>query len=89
MLFIWIRYKLYNKKYSIAIYSYALRANYVYLFMASKAGQGDCQMTQALGRYYVRYFYQTFNGTRTQWEGRYKSTLVDSVRYFLASKPIY
>jgi putative transposase len=38
---------------------------------------------QSLGRYYVRYINQTYGRTGTLWEGRFKSTLVDSDNYFL------
>ena len=34
-------------------------------------------------RYYVRYINKTYQRTGTLWEGRYKSTLVDSDNYFL------
>lgn len=38
---------------------------------------------QALGRKYVQYFNFTYGRTGTLWEGRYKSTLVDSGNYLL------
>lgn len=38
---------------------------------------------QALGRYYVMYINKTDRRSGTLWEGRYKSTLVDSDNYFL------
>ncbi|GAB3093705.1 hypothetical protein GCM10027217_06050 [Pseudomaricurvus hydrocarbonicus] len=40
-------------------------------------------MMQSLGRQYVRYFNQKYERTGTLWEGRYKSSLVDSERYLL------
>ena len=39
---------------------------------------------QALGRRYVRYFNQRHGRTGTLWEGRYRSSLIDSERYFLS-----
>ena len=38
---------------------------------------------QSLGRYYVRYINQVYNRTGTLWEGRFKSSMVDSENYFL------
>ena len=38
---------------------------------------------QSLGRCYVMYVNKTYQRTGTLWEGRYKSTLVDSEYYFL------
>jgi REP element-mobilizing transposase RayT len=38
---------------------------------------------QLVGRYYVRYINKTYQHIGMLWEGRYKSTLVDSDNYFL------
>ena len=40
-------------------------------------------MMQALGGRYVRYFNDRHGRTGTLWEGRYRSTLIDSEQYFL------
>lgn len=40
-------------------------------------------MMQSLGRKYVQYINLTYRRTGTLWEGRHKSTLVDSDSYFL------
>ena len=75
--------KLYSAKYSVAVHSYVLMTNHVHLLMTPETEQGVSQMMQSLGRYYVRYINQTYDRTGTLWEGRYKSTLVDSDNYFL------
>ena len=41
-------------------------------------------MMQAVGRRYVRYFNQRQGRTGTLWEGRYRSTLIQTERYLLA-----
>ena len=41
-------------------------------------------MMQYLGRHYVRRFNYVYTRTGTLWEGRYRSSLVDSDRYALA-----
>jgi putative transposase len=74
--------KLYSKKYSVAVHGYVLMTNHVHLLMTPETEQGVSQMMQSLGRYYVRYINQTYSRTGTLWEGRYKSTLVDSDNYF-------
>ena len=38
---------------------------------------------RALGRRYVQYYNYSYERTGTLWEGRYKSTLVDSEYYLL------
>jgi putative transposase len=75
--------KLYSEKYGVAVHSYVLMTNHVHLLVTPETEQGVSQMMQALGRYYVRYINQTYGRTGTLWEGRYKSTLVDSDNYFL------
>jgi len=75
--------KLYSKKYSVAVHSYVLMTNHVHLLVTPETEQGVSQMMQSLGRYYVRYINQAYERTGTLWEGRYKSTLVDSDNYFL------
>jgi len=42
-------------------------------------------MIQTLGRYYVRYFNNTYRRTGTLWEGRFKSCVIDAEEYLLAS----
>jgi len=75
--------KLYSKKYKVAVHSYVLMTNHVHLLMTPETKTGISQLMQSLGRYYVRYINQTYGRTGTLWEGRYKSTLVDSDNYFL------
>ena len=57
--------------------------NHVHLLMTPETETGVSQLMQALGRYYVRYINNLYSRTGTLWEGRYKSTLVDSDNYFL------
>ena len=75
--------KLYSEEYSVAVHSYVLMTNHVHLLMTPETEKGVSQLMQSLGRYYVRYINQTYDRTGTLWEGRYKSTLVDSDNYFL------
>ncbi|MFT5116479.1 MAG: putative transposase [Parasphingorhabdus sp.] len=56
--------------------------NHVHLLMTPETEKGVNQLMQSLGRYYVRYINQTYDRTGTLWEGRYKSTLIDSENYF-------
>ena len=51
--------------------------------MTPETEKGVSQLMQSLGRYYVMHINKTYQRTGTLWEGRYKSTLVDSEKYFL------
>ncbi|MBL4852200.1 MAG: transposase [Gammaproteobacteria bacterium] len=75
--------KEYSVKQGVHVHSYILMTNHVHLLMTPQAPQGISRLMQDLGRYYVRYVNQTYKRTGTLWEGRYKSSLIDSERYFL------
>jgi len=75
--------KEYSKKYQVAVHAYVLMTNHVHLLMTPSTEKGVSQLMQSLGRYYVRYVNQTYQRSGTLWEGRYKSTLVNSEQYFL------
>ena len=75
--------KEYSEKYQVAVHSYILMTNHVHLLLTPVEGDGVSRLIQSLGRYYVRYINQTHERTGTLWEGRYKSSLVDSENYFL------
>ena len=75
--------KEYSKKYKVAVHSYVLMTNHVHLLMTPSDKKGISLLMQSLGSYYVRYINYTYNRTGTLWEGRYKSTLIDSDNYFL------
>ena len=75
--------KYYAKQYQVDVHAFVLMTNHVHLLMTPNTDKGVSQLMQSLGRYYVRYINQTYNRTGTLWEGRYKSTLVDSEEYLL------
>ena len=73
----------YAQKYEVDIHAYVLMTNHVHLLMTPRVKDGISKLMQALGRYYVRYINKTYQRSGTLWEGRYKSTLVDSEHYLL------
>ena len=58
--------------------------NHVHLLVTPSDEHGVSRLMQAQGRKYVQYCNFTYHRTGTLWEGRYKSTLVDSDTYLLA-----
>ncbi len=72
------------RKFGVAIHAYVLMSNHFHLLTTPQTQAGLPQMMQALGRRYVRYFNDAQQRTGTLWEGRYKSTLIQSERYLLA-----
>ena len=73
----------YSQQHQVKIHSYVLMTNHVHLLLTPDEPGGVSLLMQALGRYYVRYINQTYRRTGTLWEGRYKSSLVDSDNYLL------
>ena len=72
------------KKFDVAIHAYVLMTNHFHLLATPKTAEGLPQMMQAVGRSYVRYFNDSQKRSGTLWEGRYKSTLIQTDRYLLA-----
>jgi putative transposase len=72
------------KKFGVAIHAYVLMSNHFHLLATPQTANGLPQMMQAVGRRYVRYFNDSQKRSGTLWEGRYKSTLIQSDRYLLA-----
>jgi putative transposase len=71
------------EKYHCRIHAYVLMTNHVHMLVTPMVEHGISQMMQALGRRYVYYINKTYKRTGTLWEGRYKSSLIDSDRYLL------
>ena len=68
----------------VAIHGYVLMDNHFHLLLTPQTADGLSHMMQAVGRRYVRYFNDRHGRSGTLWEGRYKSTLVETERYLLA-----
>lgn len=71
-------------RYEVQIHAYVLMPNHFHLLATPQAVDGLPKMMQAVGRSYVRYFNQSQHRTGTLWEGRYRSTVIQSERYLLA-----
>ncbi|MGB5766265.1 MAG: transposase [Arenicellales bacterium] len=70
-------------RYGCAVHAFVLMTNHVHLLMTPEADESVSRCMQALGRKYVRYINDSYGRTGTLWEGRFKSALIDSDRYFL------
>ena len=70
-------------KYGVSIHAFVLMTNHVHLLVTPCDEKGLGLMMQSIGRKYVGYFNHTYDRTGTLWEGRYKSTIVDSEKYLL------
>jgi putative transposase len=73
-----------SNKFEVAIHAYVLMGNHFHLLATPQTTEGLAQMMQAVGRRYVRYFNDRQGRSGTLWEGRFKSTLIQTERYLLA-----
>ncbi len=67
----------------VSVHAFVLMTNHVHLLVTASHEGGVSKLMQMLGSYYVRYINKKYERTGTLWEGRYKSTLVDSEQYLL------
>jgi putative transposase len=68
----------------VALHAYVLMDNHLHLLATPETSDGLPQLMQAVGRSYVRYFNNRHGRSGTLWEGRYRSTLIETDRYLLA-----
>ena len=67
-----------------AVHAYALMTNHVHLLVTPASSDAPACLMRALGQRYVRYFNDRYRRTGTLWEGRFRSTIVETDGYFLA-----
>ncbi len=73
----------YADKFQVAVHAYVLMSNHFHLLVTPTTETGLPQMMQAVGRRYVRLFNDTHGRSGTLWEGRYRSTLIETEPYLL------
>jgi putative transposase len=67
----------------VAVHAYVLMGNHFHLLLTPQEGEGLPRMMQAVGRSYVQYFNRQHQRSGTLWEGRYRSTVLQTERYLL------
>lgn len=72
------------RQYRVAIHAWVLMDNHLHLLATPETADGLPKLMQAVGRRYVRHFNDRHGRTGTLWEGRYRSTVIESERYLLA-----
>ena len=73
-----------SREQGVDIHAYVLMTNHLHLLLTPQKEQGLPKMMQAVGRSYVQIFNKVHGRTGTLWEGRYRSTLIQTERYLLA-----
>lgn len=71
------------REYGVALHAWVLMTNHFYLLASPESEQSIPRMMQWLCGYYARYFNHCYRRSDSLWEGRYKSSLIDSDAYLL------
>ena len=71
------------RTYKVSVHAYVLMPNHLHLLASPVEATGLAQMMQWIGRKYVPYFNQKYNRVGTLWQGRFKTSVIDSETYFL------
>lgn len=68
----------------VAVHAYVLMTNHVHLLLTPDDDSGLSRLMQAVGRRYVLWFNKRHARTGTLWEGRFRSSVIESERYLFA-----
>ena len=77
----WVREGL--EKYNVSIHAWVFMTNHIHLLVTPSSFEGISRLMQFVGRQYVPYFNYRYSRTGTLFEGRFKSSVVQSTEYFL------
>ena len=72
-----------SKRYGIAVHAYCLMTNHVHFLVTPEYPDSISRAMSVIGSRYAYYFNKTYKRSGTIWEGRHKSSLIQSDRYFL------
>lgn len=73
-----------SKLFKVAIHAYVLMPDHLHLLLSPSDENGLARMMQWVGRQYVPYFNRKYKREGTLWKGRYKATVIEPERYFMA-----
>ncbi len=68
----------------VSVHAYVLMGNHTHLLVTPSTGNGMQQMMKEVARRYSQYFNAQHGRSGTVWEGRYRSSIVDTDAYLLA-----
>jgi putative transposase len=72
-------------RYQVSIHAYVLMTNHVHLLITPADASSVSLFMQFVGRHYVPYINHKYGRSGSIWDGRFRSSLVDSEHYLLAT----
>ncbi len=73
-----------SKRYGVAVHAYCLMSNHIHFLVTPDTEIGISNTMKVVGSRYAQIINQRYKRTGSLWEGRHKSSLVDSDRYLLS-----
>jgi putative transposase len=71
------------RRFRCALHAYVLMTNHFHLLLTSELDAGPSLLMKFLGQRYVQYVNRTYRRSGSLWEGRFRSSLVQTERYLL------
>ncbi|QKQ27821.1 transposase [Candidatus Reidiella endopervernicosa] len=71
------------KRYGVSVHAYCLMTNHIHFLVTPDTEESISKAMSVVGSRYAYYFNRTYRRSGTIWEGRHKSSLVQSERYLL------
>jgi putative transposase len=78
----------YAQETQCAVHAYVLMTNHVHLLLTPGDANGVGLLMKKLGQRYVQYINRSYRRSRTLWEGRFRSCLIQEESYLLAVMPL-
>ena len=69
--------------YQLKLHAYVLMPDHIHLLATPGSSDGVSRVVQSIGRNYVQYFNESYGGSGSLWEGRYRATVIDARAYML------
>lgn len=70
-------------RYKVSVHSYCLMTNHIHLLATPTTKESISNTMKVVGSRYAQYINKKYKRTGTLWEGRHKSSLVQTDKYFL------
>lgn len=72
-----------SKRYGVWVHSYCLMTNHIHFLVTPTTDTSISNTMKVVGSRYAQYINKKYGRTGTLWEGRHRSSLVQSEKYFL------
>lgn len=69
--------------YGLKLHAWVVMPDHVHILATPTAIDSVSRSVQSVGRNYVQYYNECYNGSGTLWEGRYRATVIDEKEYLL------